>query len=324
MRIFAFVVTALTCIATVASGQSTLYVGLGNSKGYVVGAKLQESGLFRYAGDSSWVHLGWNHPFISGIAHTGPNGAWLLAAGNGAMRSVDGGVSWKITSGWRVTEAQHIAVDHFDPNLVYLATSYGIWHSVDNGQNWYESSEGLVQKYTQAIVADVANARRALAATEGGVYVTVDAARRWGLVGPAEPMIDLAQSAADPLRWISGTRAGTAYMSFDGGLTWAEVFDAQHEVTGVAADPNDANRFVYVTYGGGGFLTEDGGATWTAIGTWLPTRYLVETIIDPDVQGRIWIATKEEGIFYSDDSGGTWTYAGMNGTMVYDMEFVEQ
>jgi photosystem II stability/assembly factor-like uncharacterized protein len=207
---------------------------------------------------------------------------------------------------------------------VYLATSYGIWRSFDDGRNWYESSLGLDEKYTQAIVADRSTARRALAATEAGVYATNDAGERWMHVGPATPMIDVGQSAADPDRWIAGDRGGTVYLSTDKGMTWTASHQAESEVAGVAGDPFDADRFCFVTYGSGAYLTEDGGQSWRPIGDGLPTPYLVETIFDANVPGRLWIATKEEGIFFSDDGGDAWTYAGMTGTMVFDMVFVDQ
>jgi hypothetical protein len=48
--------------------QETLYNAYWNSKGYVVGAKLSQSGLHRWEGDTTWTHLGWNTPQI-GRAH---------------------------------------------------------------------------------------------------------------------------------------------------------------------------------------------------------------------------------------------------------------
>ncbi|HEX9659698.1 MAG TPA: hypothetical protein VGA18_05325 [Rhodothermales bacterium] len=323
MRVFILGAAAAVLTVAIASAQPTLYVGLSNSKGYVVGAKLQESGLFRYSGDTSWVHIGWNHPFVSGVAYGGPSGTWHLASGNGALRSADDGESWKITTGWRVTEAQHIAIDHFDPILVYLATSYGIWRSLDDGVTWSESSLGLPQNYTQAIAPDRKAARRVVAATEAGIYVSDNSAAEWRQVGPSAAMIDVEQSAADHDRWIAGSRSGAVYLSTDGGLTWSLVTQADSEVTGVAADPSNGARFAFVTYGGGAHLTEDGGATWRDVTEGLPLPYLVETVFAP-TGGRLWVATKEEGIYHTDDGGASWTYAGMTGTMVFDMVFVDR
>lgn len=317
--------TALIAAVAVpwAVAQPALYVSLSNSKGYVVGAKLQESGLFRYAEDTLWSHIGWNHPFLSGISHNATSGTWVLAGGNGALRSDDGGESWKITTGWRVTEAQHVAVDQLEPNLVYLATSYGVWRSLDDGRTWYESSRGLAEPYTQAIVADRSIARRVLAATEGGVYASNDAAGTWALVGPETAMVDLAQSPAAPSNWIAGARSGNVYVSADQGVSWTDVMKAESEITAVAADPTDRARFAVVTYGDGVFFTENAGRTWAPVGAGLPTPYLMETIFDRTTEGRLWVATKEQGIYYS-DGDGTWTYAGMNGTMVFDMLFVDE
>jgi hypothetical protein len=302
------------------SAQKHLFVTLNNSKGYVVGAKLQQSGIFRYEGDSTWTHIGWNHPFIGGIAFAGNStGTIHAAAGNGGMRSFNGGKSWRITTGWEVTEAQHVALDRGDRERVYLATSYGIWRSLDNGDNWRQ----VFDNYTQALKADIFNERRVIAATEGGLYLSENGGDSWRLLGPETAMIDLHQSDTHPLEWIAGSRTDGVFRSSDGGNTWEVALALDTEVTGVAIDPAHMRRQAVTTWGRGIFITEDGGRTWANRSSGLPTNVLVETIFDANKSSRIWVATKEAGIFYSNDLGSTWTYAGKTGTMVFDMVFAE-
>lgn len=303
-----------------AAAQKSLFVALNNSKGYVVGAKLQESGIFRYAGDTSWTHVGWNHPFISGMAFADQaSGTIHASAGNGEMTSFDGGETWRITTGWEVTEAQHIALDKVDRDRVYLATSYGIWLSTDDGATWEQTHDD----YTQAIVADVMTERRALAATEHGLMVSDTGGSSWNLVGPAVPMIDVDQSDSHPLEWVAGSRYDGILRSSDGGVTWTNSLDTDSSATAVAIDPANHLRMAAATWGAGLFVSDDGGTSWTNRTRGLPLPHIVEVAFDGNGTGKLWAATREEGIFSSDDFGSTWQYAGMSGTMVFDMVFAQ-
>ena len=61
------------------------------------------------------------------------------------FKSNDGGKSWKsITNGlpddtlvWRIVQ------DHVDPNLLFLATEYGLYFSNNQGSDWIKFSNGL-------------------------------------------------------------------------------------------------------------------------------------------------------------------------------------
>ncbi len=61
------------------------------------------------------------------------------------LKSINGGKSWEsITNGipentmvWRIVQ------DHINPNLLFLATEYGIYTSMNQGSHWIKFSEGL-------------------------------------------------------------------------------------------------------------------------------------------------------------------------------------
>ncbi|MGC1204867.1 MAG: glycosyl hydrolase [Flavobacteriaceae bacterium] len=61
------------------------------------------------------------------------------------LKSINGGKSWQsITTGipentmvWRIVQ------DHVNPNLLFLATEYGIYISLNQGEKWMKFSEGL-------------------------------------------------------------------------------------------------------------------------------------------------------------------------------------
>ncbi len=328
-------VAASACAQTGASrggssGSAQLWAGMIQSKGYVVGSALTESGLVRFDGDSTWTHYGWNTPRVVGITYDpGQPETIFLASGNGVLRTRDGGDSWRLTTDWRITEVQDVSLDPNAPDHVYLASAYGVWRTEDGGETWVESNDGLLppgNHYTQTIEVDHSQAGRVLVGTEGGVYESRDGARSWRHVGGGRDVevLDLQQSRADPDVWIAATYRHGVLLSTDNGRTWTEGPAAltDKSVHGVAIDPTDARRMVAVGWGTGVHVTEDGGRTWARHGDTLPTDNFYEAVFDANVPGRIWAATLEEGVYHSDDVGRSWVSAGLYGTLVFDMAYV--
>lgn len=311
------------------TGKAVLYASLIRSKGYVVGTELVASGLHRHDGDSAWTPVGWNNPRVNGIAYDPAHpDTMFVAAGNGALRTYDGGQSWRITTDWRITEVQDVALDPHAPQHVYLATAYSVWRSRDQGETWQEAAEGLPpegRNYTETIEVDRTTQGRVLVGTTDGVYLSTDGAETWQQAGGAGlEVLDLQQSPTDPERWIAATYQHGLLLSYNNGTTWTSGPDAlaDRSIHGVAFDPFDADRMVAVGWETGVQITEDGGETWVRRGDTLPEDRFYEAIFDANVPGRIWAATLEAGVYYSDDLGRTWTSAGLDGTLVFDMLFV--
>ena len=322
----ALLIGALLRPPATAQQPSVLHAGLIKTQGYVVGAPLVASGLQRFDGGETWTHLGWNIPRVSGLAYDPTNPDILfLACGNGGLRSLDGGRSWRITTDWRVTEVQDVAVDPNEPTLAYLATAYGVWATTDRGETWREANDGLSKKYTQAVAADRTHARRVFAGTEGGLFVSEDGALSWTQVAAFEDVLDIQQSPTAPQTWLAGTQNDGVLTSSDGGRTWQPARQRtlrQATIYAVAIDPNDASRMAAAGWDTNVLISTNGGRSWKQRGKRLPTPHFYEIIFDPNVPGRLWAATVEKGIFYSDDLGQHWTPAGMDGTLVFDMIFI--
>ncbi|MEM1270306.1 MAG: hypothetical protein AAGI08_09670 [Bacteroidota bacterium] len=324
MRIILFLL-ALT-LPVAATAQHTLWAGLIKSKGYVVGSPLSQSGLHYLTGDTTWAHVGWNHPRSAGLSTPpGQPDTLYVAAGNGVLRSFDGGTSWRIVTGWEVTEATGIDVDPNRPADVYVATAYGVWRSMDHGQTWTEANAGFEKRYTQKIEVDDTQPGRVLAATEGGVYVSANAGVAWTYAGVPHPVISLSQSEADPMLWMAGTQRNGLFLSRDGGQTWsrAEGVSDAHSIYTVSPDPTDANRMAAGGWDTGLLISTDGGETWTTRTDGLPIPHLYCLAFDPDNPGRLYAATVEAGIFVIDSPTAPFRDAGLYGTLVWDMTFLD-
>jgi len=312
----------------VVHAQPRLYAALVQSRGYVAGAKLAASGLYRYEGGQAWTHLGWNLPRVRAIAQDPANAATIfLASSNGAARTKDGGKTWRMTTDWRVTEVLDVC---FDPNAtghVYLATAFGVWTSNDGGETWAETSSGLSKRYTQSIVVDHTQAGRLFAGAEGGLYLSNDGARTWSRVGDEEAdVLALEQSPSAPQLWLAGTQDRGVLLSHDDGNTWKRARGelAQASIYAVAVDSFNAQNLSAAGWNAGVWISVDGGETWQERSAGLPVRNLYETVFDAEHAGRLWIATFEEGVFYSEDLGQTWLEAGMKGAIVFDMVFIDE
>lgn len=315
-------------LAGPAAAQNTLHAGLIKNKGYTAGSALAASGMMRFEGDTVWSHIGFNHPRVFGIGYDPANPEVVfLSAGNGVLRTLDGGRSWRIVTGWEVTEAQDVIVDPNEPRHVYTATAYGVWRSEDGGDTWIESNAGIptAHTYTHTVVVDRTRPGRLFAATHGGIYASEDGAHSWRLVAAEGiPTYGIAQGTSDPKVWIVGSEERGVLLSSDGGLTWrfARGDMAGNTIYGVDVDPTDARRLAAAGWGTGVFVSTNGGRSWTQRLRGLPVEDIYEVLFDPDEPGRLWAATVEQGIFRSDDLGRRWVYAGMYGTLVFDLTFV--
>ena len=126
------------------------------------------------------------------------------------------------------------------------------------------------------------------------------------------------------MTWYAATRGHGLLRSNDGGASWQDAAPAFRTTTFmmVAADPSDARRIAAASWDKGVVVSTNGGRTWTSRTRGLPVSNTYAVLYDVNVRHRLWAATVEAGIYRSDDDGRTWRYAGMNGTLVFDLTFL--
>lgn len=318
----------LVAAGAAAAGTHSLYVCGMTSKGYVVGAPLPPSGLFLRSSDAGWKPLGFNHPFIKAIDFDprDPN-ILYIAAGNGCIRSADGGRSWRITTDWDMTELLDVSVDSHQPDHIYIGLPDGIGFSPDQGRTWTRRDTGIRRKFTQAIRVDRTQAGRVLAGTELGIFLSDDEGRSWRLAGASGLMVThLAQSPSDPKQWLATTQRGGLFVSSDHGLTWSGVSGVatNHTLYMAGFDPHHSGTFLVCGWTVGLLISTDKGQTWQARNEGLPSHNVWSAGFDPDVSGRIYASVHEEAVFVSGDSGRTWKRSGLEGSIVSSLAFVPE
>jgi photosystem II stability/assembly factor-like uncharacterized protein len=320
--------TALQIAAAQPGGQ-TLYACVINNKTFIVGANNPETGLFYTSDDGKdWNHMGWTNGRPFGIAldtSTHPLTIYL-AEGNGVHKSIDGGMTWAIKTGWEITEVQKITIDPKDHRILYISTPYGVWKSTDGGGTWVRKTKGLKEvrdTFITSIVIDRSNTNRLLLSSENGVFESMDAGESWhasGLQGKAvRRLVDDPKSSS---HLLVGTEEDGVFVSDDGGRTWQERNNGLTDKTiyAVEIDPNNSDVFYAGGFKSGILKSSDRGTTWRNSTTGLTNLDIHSIAISPIDSKAVYVGTIGGGVFKSTDAGETWTHIGLESCLVWDME----
>jgi photosystem II stability/assembly factor-like uncharacterized protein len=161
-------------------------------------------------------------------------------------------------------------------NYVYAAThEHGVYRSINYGESWFYSSEGLEtddDRTGRAIVVD------------------------WQL--------------PYPYRTYFGTWRGNAvYLSVDNGGSWETLNDGLigFPVYAITMSPQDAATLYLSTFSIGILRTTDHGDTWLPRGLQSDDIYTVA--INPQNDSTLYAGTAGNGLFRSLDDGATWQHS---------------
>ena len=258
----------------------------------------------------------------------------------GVMRSYDGGSSWQTTGlSFNVTSSyrgNRILIDPVNPDVVIVATSNGVYRSVDGGDNFVHTfpGENLVSMEFHTTNSDII-----FAGSKGNtsVYKSVDNGINWSQSGSGLPSTNDVRRACiavtndnpNVIYALFGNNSNGyygLYKSSDEGNSWSLQSSSPNllgwSTTGsdsggqawydlaLTVSPQDENM-VFVG-GVNCWKSTDGGVNWSLNTHWYGgggANYMHadEHMLQYNTLDNKVYSANDGGLYYSDDDGNNWT-----------------
>jgi len=211
---------------------------------------------------------------------------YAVSARGGLFISTNGGSNWSVAPGCDNmalgTRFASVCIDHTNDQILYLgggdhnyySSGSGVFKSTNGGTSF--SSIGLGGKIIVDLIMDPTNNQVLVAATNTGVYKTLDGGATWTLKTASLALDDMKAKASNGSRVLFvTTRGAEIYRSLDFGDTWSQITSGIYIPTGytvgggtrVAVTPADSNIVYFYMNAKGGtlFKSTDGGSNFTNV-----------------------------------------------------------
>lgn len=287
----------------------TAYAAVLETSGYIVGDSNARSGLHVRDDKGNWHQQGWATTRCFGVATS--NDSIYLACGNGVLRSTDAGTTWRVTTGWQITEVLDVAVSPHNPDKVIAATAHGIWKSIDAGDSWQPSNLDDATRYSQSVQWDRSVEARILAASESTVLSSNDGGTTWTsaqMDGPAA-VRKIVQDPVNARQWWAVTANEGVLYSENSGQSWKSVREKfESPLYALEVTP----QLVIVSgFRTGPIVSRDRGRTWTPYPFPDNTLSGHALMMEAGESNTLLVGTTTDGVFHLDLNSGKWTDAGL-------------
>ncbi len=244
--------------------------------------------------------------------------------GDGTYKSPDGGRNWHqfnegIQKGTISAIVNQIVFNPRGTEMIYAATTVGVFRSVNGGRSWEERMNGMTEvNFIVSLGLDPQRPNVLYAGTTGGVYRTMDGTESWqkistGMVAHDAKMASMALGvnslAVDPTdssRLFAGTTKGL-YQSTDAGEHWEKIGgDIENAyVAVVQIDPQQPST-LYLATSNQVQKSLDSGVTWEAKTQGIEATSIRSLQLSPKDPQILYIGTNGGGLYRSTDGGDSW------------------
>ena len=292
-------------------------------------------GVFKSSdGGTSWrvTNTGLSGPTILSLA-IDPMRTATLYAGSGAgtvFKSTDAGLHWQSKGIGQYVTVRFIVVDPTDSEILYLGSDGGIFKSIDGGDSWQVSNNGLTETDLSGLVIDPQNPMNLYVSTwkygsnsgyHGGVFKSTDGGGTWramntGIDYPPPDIRFMAIDPGSPSTLYVGTNdtvsngspaSGGIYKTVDGASNW-QFIDFKNTASTLVVDPKvSTTLYTGRAYGYINKSTND-GTSWKSFNTGQTTDQVTFLAIDPQTPSTLFALAIQHGISKSLDGGLTWEY----------------
>ncbi|MES2762678.1 MAG: PKD domain-containing protein [Bacteroidota bacterium] len=163
---------------------------------------------------------------------TDPLKMYAVSASGGLWISSDSAATWVKTGTDKLpsTACASACIDYTNDNVIYLgtgdpnyySTDFGIWKSIDGGQNWAQSTTGMGNRLPIEILMDPTNTNVLVTATDNGIYKSTNAGASWGLVKTGGDFTDM-QFKPGSSSILYACTYSEFWRSLDFGSTWTQI-----------------------------------------------------------------------------------------------------
>ena len=244
--------------------------------------------------------------------------------GDGTYKSPDGGRNWHqfsdgIQKGTISAIVNQVVFNPRGTEMVYAATTVGVFRSLDGGRHWAERMSGMNEvNFVVSLAMDPQRPNVMYAGTTGGVYRTINGTESWqkkstGMVAADAKMASMALGvnglAVDPNNShvvYAGTTKGL-YKSVDQGEHWTKLEGTIQDsyISAIQLDPTQPS-ILYLATSDRVQKSKDSGATWQPKIKGLDATSIRSLQISPSDPQVLYVGTNGGGLYRSTDAGETW------------------
>ena len=163
---------------------------------------------------------------------TDTNTMFIGAAAGGIWKTTDGGITWKVNSDSLPTlGVSAIAINPSNPSIMYFgsgdrdagdAAGFGVFKSNNSGLTWFISNNGMGNRKVSRLIIDPNNINILIAATDNGIYRSINAGVNWTQTFNGGFFKDLIFKPNNS-KVVYATKDALFYRSIDNGVNWTNL-----------------------------------------------------------------------------------------------------